>query len=80
MAETTGKAVEVSHGENSSKITEDLVAHQKFSSTNISLEQRENNILTTKNENQGTYGCSLVLFEMGYFMIHQVDTGTGSFF
>ncbi|WOG94198.1 hypothetical protein DCAR_0313491 [Daucus carota subsp. sativus] len=52
IQETTGKAVEVSHGENSSKITEDLVAHQNFASTNISLERRENNILTTKNENQ----------------------------
>lgn len=48
--ETTGKVVEASHGENSSKAT--IVSPLSFASTNISLAGRENNILTTRSENQ----------------------------
>lgn len=63
-AETTGKALEVSRGENSSETTEDIVSPLSFAITNISLADRENNMLTTKGENQGIYCNSLVLLDM----------------
>ncbi|KAK1354956.1 Trichome birefringence-like [Heracleum sosnowskyi] len=50
--ETTGKTMEVSHRENSSKITEKTVSPLTFASTNISLAGRENNMLATGGENQ----------------------------
>ncbi|KAL8093854.1 protein trichome birefringence-like 14 isoform X2 [Apium graveolens] len=50
--ETLGKAMEISHKENSSKATEDIISTLSFASTNISLVGRENNMLTSKGENQ----------------------------
>lgn len=47
-----GNAVEISHGENSSKTIKDIVTPLSFASTNISLAGRENNILTTRGEKQ----------------------------
>lgn len=56
--------MEVSHRENSSKITENIVLPLSFASTNISLAGRENNMLTTRGGSEGIGCYSLVLFEM----------------